>query len=76
MMRKVLVAIWIVFSLGWSGMMIFIYLLGAGMSPGDAHVSIGFFLYWFIPILVPALVYWGVRKYRLKRVIESGSSTD
>jgi hypothetical protein len=66
MIRKVLIAIWIVLSLGWSGMFILIYLLGAGMSPGDANVSTGFFAYWFVPILLPALVYWGVVKYRLK----------
>ena len=35
MMRKVLIAIWIVFSLGWSGMFIFIYFLGAGSHAGN-----------------------------------------
>jgi hypothetical protein len=66
-MRKVLIAIWIIFSLGWSGMFIFIYLLGAGMSPGDALVEAEFFFYWFTPIVVPALVYKVVRIYQSKR---------
>jgi hypothetical protein len=45
-------------------MLIWVFLLGAGMSPGDANISIGFFLYWLAPIVVPALLYRVILKLR------------
>jgi Zn-dependent protease with chaperone function len=66
-MRKILISIWVIFTLGWSGMIAFIYMLGAGTSPGDANVSIGFILYWLVPILVPALVYLAVSKFKSRK---------
>jgi urea transporter len=61
--RKILVALWWIFSIGWSGMMIFVYMLGAGMSVAQSNVEIGFFAYWFAPILVPFIIYkWYWRK--------------
>jgi hypothetical protein len=73
-MRKVLITIWVVFCLGWSAMCIGIYFVGAGLSPMDANISAGFFAYWLVPVLVPALLYRLIRKYRSKKLLEHESS--
>jgi hypothetical protein len=55
--RKILVTLWWIFTIGWSVMMIFVYMLGAGMSVSNANVEFGFFAYWFAQILVPFVIY-------------------
>ena len=55
--RKILVTLWWIFTIGWSAMMIFVYMLGAGMSVGNANAGFGFFAYWFVPILLPFVIY-------------------
>ena len=56
-MRKTLIIIWVIFSMGWSGMCIFAFLLGAGMSVGDPNEGLAFLLYWFGPISIPLVIY-------------------
>jgi lipopolysaccharide export LptBFGC system permease protein LptF len=59
---KTLIIIWLIFSIAWSGLMIFTFMLGAGMSPGDSNSGIPFLAYWFAPIVIPAFIYRLLKK--------------
>jgi hypothetical protein len=60
MIRKILIGLWATFSVLWSAMCIFAFLLGAGMSVGDAHAGLAFLLYWSLPIGIPFAIYKGI----------------
>ena len=57
MVKKVLVVIWALFSIIWTGGLLFAFFLGASMSPGDSNEGIGFLIYWLAPITIPFFVY-------------------
>ena len=62
MALKVLIGPWFIFTLLWSAMNIFAWLLGGGASPFGANTDFTFFVYWFGPIVVPAVIYRHLRK--------------
>ena len=64
MAKKALIIIWVVFSISWSATMMFVFMLGAGMSTGDHNEGFGFMAYWFAPILIPYFIYRYFNKHR------------
>ncbi len=65
--RKIIIMVWLVFAALWSAVCVFAFVLGAGMSVGDANIEPGFLLYWLIPMLIPAAIY--------KLVVKSARNT-
>ena len=56
--RKTLKTVLLVTAACWTGFCLFFAWLGAGMSVSKAHIEVEFFLYWFVPIVIPAAIYF------------------
>jgi hypothetical protein len=55
--RKILKIVWLVLAAAWTSFCLFFAWLGASMSVSKAHIEPEFFLYWLVPIVLPAAIF-------------------
>jgi membrane protein DedA with SNARE-associated domain len=62
--RKTLKSVLLVAAACWTAFCLFFAWLGAGMSVSKAHIEVEFFLYWLVPIVIPAAIYFIFVKFK------------